>query len=119
MSQAHTDMQDVRAPFVLENLACTGTEARLLDCPVSRVNRDPAATEDYTYYETDYNDRLCDPSSESSAFVACGMLAEPGTVSYAHCEVPCTGAAVRSPCECSRPTKRIVQRWATSGWLAV
>lgn len=69
-------MQDIIAPFVLENLACSGTEARLLDCPVSRVDRSPNV-EDANEQYLDYDDALCSAESVSYAFVACGP-ATPG-----------------------------------------
>ena len=72
-------MQDVRAPFVLENLECSGTEERLLDCPGPTLDDAPYPAQDYTYYDTEYDDRLCSAGGSNYAFVACGMLSDAST----------------------------------------
>ena len=67
-------LQEIVAPFALENLGCTGTEARLLDCPVADSDEEtPAPEYDYNYRFRDYtNSATCDPFAGSFAEVACG-----------------------------------------------
>ena len=67
-------MQEVQAPFVLESLDCDGSEARLVDCPVSleAPPGEPPGGDEYAYTEAP---TTCDPSGLSYAFVACGMAA--------------------------------------------
>lgn len=60
-------MQDILAPMVLENLECSGTEARLVDCP--RISAEAEADADYT---SDTQSVRCDPLRPNYAFVACG-----------------------------------------------
>lgn len=65
---------------MLENLACTGEEATLLDCPLfgAGVGDDAPSPADYVYY---YGSTIhegfdtCDHFSEAGRFarVACGM----------------------------------------------
>lgn len=62
----------VLAPFVLDNLNCTGSEERLLDCP-------GATGQPYDDYVNEY--RIvgnCDPLGGTYAFVACGTEVGPG-----------------------------------------
>ena len=68
-------MQEVQAPFVLENLACTGAEERLIDCPVDRTDSDYNSNYDYGSY-SGQPDR-CEPFGPSYAFVACGSSTGP------------------------------------------
>ena len=68
-------MQEVVAPFALENLGCTGNESRLLDCPVRDVGG--SRSTDYRYYDYATADS-CDPASDSYAFVACGVSSAAG-----------------------------------------
>eukprot|EP00892_Ulva_mutabilis_P004970 jgi/Ulvmu1/2845/UM144_0010.1 len=56
-----------RAPFVLENLNCNGTESRLLECPGFMGE----AVQDYSYEPLL---AICDPAGSAPAFVACGTL---------------------------------------------
>lgn len=66
--------QDVLAPIVLDNLNCTGTEERLLDCP--------GATEPYPeyayYYEMLAPRGGCSSVRAQFAFVECETLDGPG-----------------------------------------
>ena len=75
--------QEVVAPFVLENLGCSGDEAGLLDCPVFDSD---TVTPSYDYngdvYFRDYtNSRTCDPTAGGGgtfARVACGTSSSAG-----------------------------------------
>ena len=72
------------APMVLENLACTGTEERLVDCPGSRARDIPDYSPAYDYFqEYYYNFPVvgCEPLAPSYAFVACGNTVGPGAAS--------------------------------------
>lgn len=81
-------VQDVTAPFVLENLNCSGTEASLLDCPGvmqqgtydAYGDYDPYTYNSFEYTYTYYDEpTTCDQTQRSSfAFVACGMTDGPG-----------------------------------------
>jgi hypothetical protein len=46
---AQTVLDDVEAPPLLQNLGCTGSEERLVDCAVE------APSEEYNYYASVYN----------------------------------------------------------------
>ena len=61
--------------MVLENLECSGTETRLVDCP--RISAETAADDDYstTFYELQI--ARCDSLQPSYAFVACGNTSGP------------------------------------------
>ena len=65
-------VQDVVAPFALENLGCSGNETRLVDCPVAV----PPAEGDYSFY--DYGQAVCDPYRGTFARVACGSSQDAG-----------------------------------------
>lgn len=83
---AITALQDVLAPFVLQNLNCSGTESRLLDCP--GVTQEMGSFDDYDDVDEPYgsydstilsslrspDNRACDPLAFAGnlAFVACG-----------------------------------------------
>lgn len=131
----HAGMQDIIAPFVLENLACAGTETRLLDCPVSRVDRSSPTADDGSeeFYDLDYNDARCgaELGSRSYAFVACGPSTPGQTAGVclewltsvrdcvgSHCadiglgKLELVGCEYKRCCFC-------LQRLAMSGWLAV
>eukprot|EP00892_Ulva_mutabilis_P007856 jgi/Ulvmu1/5442/UM223_0003.1 len=85
-------LEEVRAPFVLENVACDGSEVRLLDCMGSTLDRSPPEDGDYSYYNLEYNDAFCDSGQDDFAFIACGMLPGPGQppgVSHWHLHVVC------------------------------
>lgn len=79
-------VQDVIAPFVLENLNCTGAEARLLDCPgvMEELTYDYYTNDPnypygrYTYIYGSVQFRRCDPLQGAYTFVACGMMEGPG-----------------------------------------
>ena len=72
-------MQAILAPMVLENLNCTGTEERIIDCPVSQDD-DYAFDPDYVYvYSAVNTNDGCDPLQATYAFVACGTATGPGT----------------------------------------
>ena len=64
--------QDILAPIVLDNLNCTGTEERLVDCS--------GATEPYTDYAYDFTNLKggCSSVAAQFAFVACGTLEDAG-----------------------------------------
>eukprot|EP00892_Ulva_mutabilis_P001932 jgi/Ulvmu1/1173/UM107_0047.1 len=67
-------LEDISAPFVLGNLGCNGTEARLVECAASQDT-------DYGLYYLDsfYGEISgCNPSVGAAyAFVACGMSSGP------------------------------------------
>ena len=69
------------APFVLENLGCSGDEARLVDCPVF-VSDTATPTSDNGDYFRDYtNSETCDPTAGGGgtfARVACGTSSSAG-----------------------------------------
>eukprot|EP00892_Ulva_mutabilis_P012288 jgi/Ulvmu1/9431/UM051_0059.1 len=69
--------QEVIAPFVLENLDCSGMEARLLDCPGVMEESYPFTQPPYTYGSRS-DVRSCRPMEGGYAYVACGMTAGPG-----------------------------------------
>lgn len=76
----NVNVQAEVAPFSLENLGCTGSEARLVDCPVQKLRVD---TVDYTYSFTDYDYSslffdACDPFAESYASVVCSNITAGG-----------------------------------------
>jgi len=66
------------APFILENLGCTGSEKRLVDCPESSdVYVYTYALEiDFDYYVQ--RTRQCDLGFATFAYVACGTLSDQG-----------------------------------------
>lgn len=64
-------LQEIIAPFALENLGCLGTETRLLDCPVA--NETIGDDDDYNYRYSEYTSPAdCDPFSGTFAQVSCG-----------------------------------------------
>lgn len=68
-------MQAIQAPFALEQLGCSGAEARLVDCPVSEDGEDYSFTfRDYGYVDPP---AACDPFGQSYAYVACGSAPAP------------------------------------------
>ena len=76
-------MQEVVAPFALENLGCDGTEARLVDCPVVDIDEATAPTSyvftsDYQYFQDYTNSAACDPFTDSYARIACGTSSAAG-----------------------------------------
>ena len=75
--------QEVVAPFVLENLGCSGDEARLLDCPVFDSDTATPAVDDsiYDYSRDSINSGTCDPFAGGGgtfARVACGTSSSAG-----------------------------------------
>ena len=68
----------VEAPFVLENLDCSGSEARLVDCAeaVEEYESTYPLEIDFDYYER--RSKRCDLEFAPYAYVACGTLTEPG-----------------------------------------
>lgn len=75
MMSLNTGMQPLLAPFVLDNLNCSGTETRLLDCPGATQaayddSYDPYSSTTYPYSEPPNS---CDPLEGTFAMVACGM----------------------------------------------
>eukprot|EP00892_Ulva_mutabilis_P012292 jgi/Ulvmu1/9435/UM051_0063.1 len=92
-------LQEIIAPFVLENLDCAGTEARLLDCPsVMEFERDYQYTTVFgdTYSVADRSGlTTCSALRAGYAFVACGMTEGPG-VARTPLAVSATGRTVRT-----------------------
>ena len=74
-------MQATQAPFVLDFLGCTGTETRLVDCPID-TDSQPQAYEDTGIFFSSDNGDACDPFGFTYVYVACGTLSGPGTT---HC----------------------------------
>ena len=77
-------MQGVLAPFVLENLNCTGAEAMLVDCPVATdftdyndVPVNSAGQYEFTYLNN-FDSISCDFFEARFPFVACGGVTGPG-----------------------------------------
>lgn len=60
-------------PFVLENLGCSGSEGRLLDCPVEILSL--SALEGFGSFN---NTRACSPFLNTYAYVACGTETSAG-----------------------------------------
>ena len=73
-------MQDILAPMVLENLECSGMEARLVDCP--RISAEAAAGNDYASFTLRTR---CDPLRANYALVACGTTSGPRAPSMHGC----------------------------------
>ena len=76
-------VQEVVAPFVLENLGCSGDEARLLDCPVFDSDTATPALDysGYDYFRDYTNSDICDPTAAGGgtfARVACGTSSSAG-----------------------------------------
>lgn len=66
-------LQEAKAPTVLENPECTGSEARLVDCPA-------AVLDQYSYYG-DYtlDGRSCTSQiGKVPTYIACGAASGPG-----------------------------------------
>lgn len=80
-------MQDIIAPFVLENLNCTGTEARLVDCPGAGATEAEYTDYRYLYQFTGGSLGGCDPVADFPAAVSCGTLTGPGVISRRQCAV--------------------------------
>ena len=72
----YASVQEIQAPFVLENLACSGAEQRLVDCPLDETNSDYASV--YNDYGYSRIPNQCEPFAQSYAFVACGSPPAPG-----------------------------------------
>lgn len=71
-------VQELLAPFLLENVACTGAEVRLIDCQLFTGTRlEPDYRFDYRYSTIQDPADGCDPHGPKYAFVACGTLAQP------------------------------------------
>ena len=77
-------LQDVVAPFVLENLGCSGDEARLVDCPV---------VADTPVRVSSPDSDTCDPFAAGGgtfARIACGTSSAAGPPeSYLHASCNC------------------------------
>ena len=69
-----TPVQDVVAPFALENLGCSGNETRLLDCPIAVPLAEGVDTGSFN----DYTQAVCDPYRENFVRVACGSSQDAG-----------------------------------------
>lgn len=71
------------APFVLENLNCTGTEAMLVDCPVATdisdttIQFNSAGPQEY-FYMRNFDMTSCDFFDGTFPFVACGSVSGQG-----------------------------------------
>ena len=70
--------EDVRAPFVLENLGCSGNEERLVDCPEAMDEYVSAYTLEIDFRSYAQMARQCDVDVATYAYVACGTLTEQG-----------------------------------------
>ena len=83
------------APFVLENLGCSGDEARLVDCPVEADTEPRDYSSRYDYYYAYSNPRTCDPFDAGGgtfARVACGSSSAAGPpASCSHARRPVLG----------------------------
>jgi len=76
-------MQEVLAPFVLDNLNCSGVETSILECPGAMGGMptfgDPSFDGSVIIYNSNGGAPPgCDPFLASYAFVACGMTDGPG-----------------------------------------
>lgn len=76
-------MQEVLAPFALDNLNCSGTEASILDCPGAMGGMPSFGSPSFEGSVVIYNTPVgpspgCDPILASYAFVACGITNGPG-----------------------------------------
>ena len=74
-------MQPFVAPFVLSALGCTGTEARLIDCPLATETDYPSSPGAYVeVYETPEVCRSVETfrGGPSYATVACGLATDAG-----------------------------------------
>lgn len=86
-------MQEVLAPFVIENLGCAGDEATLLDCPVAAVADGARGAERYLYDDqgpdgcAPFRASRTDSLAGSFAFVACSL----GTAGVPPLNPPCSG----------------------------
>eukprot|EP00892_Ulva_mutabilis_P005578 jgi/Ulvmu1/3392/UM016_0008.1 len=81
-AQQRTAIEAILAPMVLENVACNGTEARLVDCAVTQED-DYGFDYDYVYtYYGAVNIRGCSPLHTTYAFVACGTATGPGMLTH-------------------------------------
>ena len=82
-------MQEVVAPFLLENLGCSGNEARLVDCPVVVNGLRSYFSNDYYDVDSDYqNAGICDPfAADGGTFarVACGTISSAGVLASFWC----------------------------------
>lgn len=68
----HLCVQDAVAPVVLQDLNCTGTEKRLVDCP-GTLEDDYLYSFSFEYtYIPDSRGIGCDPLQGTYAVVACG-----------------------------------------------
>ena len=81
-------VQEVLAPFVLDNLNCSGVETAILDCPGAMGGMPSFASPVFDGSVFIYNTPAgpspgCDPFLASYAFVACGMTDGPGRLSLA------------------------------------
>eukprot|EP00892_Ulva_mutabilis_P005573 jgi/Ulvmu1/3388/UM016_0004.1 len=81
-AQQRSAIEAILAPMVLENVACNGTEARLVDCAVTQED-DYGFDYDYVYtYYGAVNNRGCSPLQTTYAFVACGTATGPGMLTH-------------------------------------
>lgn len=94
-------LQGILAPMVLENLGCTGDEARLVDCPGSQQSdlNDYGYITDYGYTYYGFRTDGCDPLEPSYAFVACGNTTGPGANPHAPVWLPRAWTACMPACE--------------------
>ena len=79
-------VQGVLAPFVMDNLNCSGAETAILDCPGAMGGMPTFASPVFDGSVFIYNTPGgqppgCDPFLASYAFVACGMTDGPGRLS--------------------------------------
>lgn len=81
--------QEVLVPLAVENLGCSGSESRLLDCPVEMLTLTEVQSS-----TSSVNRRACSPFSNTYAFVACGALSSQGMIP---CTAPTSGAPGSHP----------------------
>lgn len=73
-------LQEEVPRFALENLGCSGTEARLVDCPPHTSNEVPEDDPDYDFFAA--QEMRCNPYSNTFAVIACGDTGAAGV----HCD---------------------------------
>ena len=70
--------EEVRAPFVIENLGCTGSEERLLDCPQAMDEYVFTYSLEFDFHYYVQMAKQCDAEVAAYAYVACGTLTDQG-----------------------------------------
>ena len=67
------------APFVLQDLGCSGSEERLVDCPGAIDDQGVPYLLDYQFEYYAQQARACNPDRQPFAYVACGTITAQGT----------------------------------------